>query len=86
MLFSNRLQWDPSQKEEERGATEPNSTPETNFRRLKQLSHHEVYQLGRLHRLFEEVLINSKIYVIHDENAILEFVSLGSAPFYLTVF
>lgn len=72
-LFSNRLRWDPSQKEEERWAREPNSTPETNFRRLKQLIHHKVYQLEKLHRLFEEVFINPKIYVVRGENETFEF-------------
>lgn len=72
-LFSNRLRWDPSQKEEERRAREPNSTPETNFRRLKQLIHHRVYQLEKLHGLLEEVFINPKIYVVRDENETLEF-------------
>lgn len=72
-LFSDRLRWDPSQKEEERRAGEPNSTPETNFRRLKQLIHLRAYQLEKLHGLFEEVFINPKIYVVHDENETLEF-------------
>lgn len=35
--------------------------------------HHRVYQLEKLHGLFEEVFINPKIYVVRDENETLEF-------------